>query len=587
MKYTTLKIIFVCLLLTCYVTIVSAFEVEQTIWGFDGKVVPKQINPLSVLLSNPTPKAEEGRLLLRKITATGAQVGAELEKSLFISPFGQKWVQFYPYISDSAEQWVITSGKPGEKQYQLTQPKNGGGATVFLASPDSLFRRIRMRVFPENLFPSSVSPAVTTLYSVVLDHVPVLAPVQKEAFLDWVKQGGIVHLIKNAEGQYPQFKDELGLLNSPEETFRFGAGMVVKHPVTRGEITEKYLKNHGYPFPEYSSGERDYSYYQGDNFTNSFFRCLKSLVRVNHSWVLIYFLIIVYMLLIGPVNFFIGRKCRNYTKTLLFFFATVVIFALIFSYIGRRGYGEKSVINGISYARSLGDGTYDVTQWLNVFVTGSDYYKISHPGDHHYYSTCQQFERVNGIIHNGREGVFLIDIPLFSSRPFFHRGKMRANNVTLKITEWDKGKSLNKLTISTSSEFPKDPVDIFAVNGDRIYRLKYSSNQLCLEGKGMSIDAMIKKWNEEHGYQLSSFGYGYYYDDNFNLSRALSVPLIVENAMGGYIKFGDYIKYPKTDDNRLRVFVMARTPKTFFCKGDNLGSEKGYTLFHFDLINSK
>ena len=60
--------------------------------------------------------------------------------------------------------------------------------------------------------------------------------IQQQAFLDWVRAGGVVHLTEQSEGVRPEFSGELAALNSPLDEQRFGAGLVVRHHIPMAEF---------------------------------------------------------------------------------------------------------------------------------------------------------------------------------------------------------------------------------------------------------------------------------------------------------------------------------------------------------------
>ena len=155
------------------------------------------------------------------------------------------------------------------------------------------------------------------------------------------------------------------------------------------------------------------------------------------SWSLIYILAIAYAALVGPANLRAGRKLADYRLRIALLLATVAGFALLFDVVGRRGQGGACVVHSLSYARGLVGDTYDVMQWVNVFAVRGAHYTITHAASHNLYATGQDYEPVNGVIESGKDGRFVVDMPMFSRRAFLHEGEMKGANIPVKIVSWD------------------------------------------------------------------------------------------------------------------------------------------------------
>ncbi len=71
-------------------------------WGFDGKVVVDQHNVLSILVDNPSDVNVDVRLRIENEWG-----GLPLEEGVFLGPFQRRWVQFFPWVSNSSGAWTI------------------------------------------------------------------------------------------------------------------------------------------------------------------------------------------------------------------------------------------------------------------------------------------------------------------------------------------------------------------------------------------------------------------------------------------------------------------------------------------------
>ena len=174
----------------------------------------------------------------------------------------------------------------------------------------------------------------------------------------------------------------------------------------------------------------------------------------------------------------LGRKLADYRLRIALLLATDRGFALLFNFVGRRGQGEASVVHSLSYARAIDGDTYDVMQWVNVFATRGAHYTITHAAPHNLYATGQDYEPVNGRIESGKDGRFVVDIPMFSRRAFLHEAEMKGANIPVKIVSWDGAGTLKHLVLTAGPDFNKQILEGWLVQGDRIYAMKSTKDGL-------------------------------------------------------------------------------------------------------------
>ena len=136
---------------------------------------------------------------------------------IFLAPHTSRWVQFYVHTGNGdAGTHVVRWGRGANGRfYEVEGPVKGGPpACVWLRDTDSPFTAGgSLKSFPDQLFPTS-APAAEGLDAVVLDHVPRWEPARREAFLDWVKLGGTVHLLPDADGASADFRRDLEALDT-------------------------------------------------------------------------------------------------------------------------------------------------------------------------------------------------------------------------------------------------------------------------------------------------------------------------------------------------------------------------------------
>jgi hypothetical protein len=559
----------------------SALEVQQVRWGFDGQVVPGRFNLISVLVANNSATPFDGAVNFYKSRGLDDRVGAMYATPCYLSPLAVRWVQFYVYIDNQYDQWRLEWGRGPDAHHEVDPPKWGVPAQVLLADSELTVNLASpFRQFPDELFPPTVA-AIGGLDSLLLDHVPRWEPAKRRAFLNWLRAGGKVHLLMGADGRYPVFADELSVLNLPVDRARIGSGLAIRHAATAAQIQKKDIA-------EDDSEKKPKSEDTGaiSQTTNKLFVALSGLSRARLDWGLIYLLAILYLGLVGPGNFLAARRLADYRLRIGLLLATVAGFALLFNFVGRRGQGEASVVHTLSYARAIDGDTYDVMQWINVFATHGGHYTITHAAPHNVYSTGQDYEAVNGLIQSGKDGRFVVDIPMFSRRGLLHEAEMKGADMGVKIVNWDGADTLKKLTLSAQPDFSKQILEGWLVQGDRIYTMKLAGDQI--EFADTARQSLSSSLSPSGPQQVPFNPYGNSYEkdpsdaDVEQEFRKLAKPLIAWSL--GLQDSKDQEAPPRTTDGRVQLFLFARSPQSFGISGPQVGREIGYVLYRLDLF---
>ncbi len=572
------RFVWICLLLFATVS-ASAFEVQQVKWGFDGQVVPGRFNLLSVLVANPDAAPFDGTVDFYKSRGLAERVGAVYKTPCYLSPLTTRWLQFYVYIDNQYDQWRLEWGRGPEDHQDIEPPKWGPPAQVLLSDPDTPLGTVSaFKQFPEDLFPPTVA-ATSGLDSLLMDHAPHWEPAKRQAFLDWLRAGGKVHLLLGADGRYPVFADELGVLNSPLERVRIGAGVVVRDAATARDIQTRDVQAGEIPLRQFKPGEQPLPAQSADLF----FRALARLSQRRYRWGFIYLLAIAYAALAGPAHLRAGRTLADDRLRLALVLASVAGFALLFDLVGRRGQGEASVVHSLSYARAIDGDTYDVTQWVNVFAARGAHYTITHAAPHNLYATGQDYEPVNGWIESGKAGRFVVDIPMFSRRAFLHEAEMKGANIPVKIVSWDGTGTLKRLVLTVGPDFAKQILEGWAVQGNQIYAMKFTKDELEF---GASDKQPFSAFASAAGSQQFQVAYGSpqasAVTDVEGQFRKCVKPLIAWSL--GTVDFTQPNALSTSANGRVQLFLFARSPDSFCITGSELGHEVGYVLYHFDLF---
>lgn len=564
---------------------VEALEVQQILWGFDGRVVPGRFNPVSVLVANPGGAAFDGAMTLAPTLGFGGPRGASYVQPTFIGPQSARWVQFEAFIGSGVEEFALVWGRGArERETFDRQLPTGPPACVWLVDANDTFARPgAFKAFPDQLFPTTVA-ATDGLDAVILDYTPRWEPARREAFLDWLRRGGTVHLVQGANGELPVFTDTLAVLNSDGETTRVSAGQVVRHRLSRAELRSETLTARGFPPRELQTPQNPVVH----NFEETLYQRLASLTRPKVSWWLLNLLTFFYIALIGPVAWRLAKR-MDFRWTIAGFLGVVALFGLAFSIVGRRGYGESQTVHSLSIARSLGGARWDVTQWLSAFATSSGQYTLTHAAPANLYATSTSDDAARGQIFNGKDGKFFAEIPLFSSRVFTHRGVMQGDDLGVTVEKWEtksEGKelaspALKTLVVKIGTGFPSEVLDISVRHRNRIYSMSKAGDRYELkDGHGVTIGDLF---NRE---KLQPLTYGNYYGDNHGTPAAHlrgTLPLLLARALGAG-EITPQITERPLPANQLQLLIAAPSPPSFHMQGKGFGHENGMVLYVQDIF---
>ena len=542
----------------CFAALTArGLELKETRWGFDGRVVAGCFNIFSVRLAQPGNKPFDGELIFREMR--GVQpVGAPIIQPLYLTPGTERWAQFTVLISTESD-WTLEWGRSAKERVTIDAPKIAAPATVLLVDSTTPFgAEMRLRAFPEDLFPTSVS-ATAALDAVVLDHPPRWEAPRREAFLDWIRRGGIVHLIRGGH-RVPTFDGDLDPLNTSGARARLGAGWIVRHEITRAECSAEFLAQAGFPTRALKTDAPTIIY----GFDQALFRGLAAMTRPKIAWWLIYLLTLAYLAMIGPFHYR-WSKLFDWRISLAILGATVSVFAIAFLIAGRRGAGERQLAHSLSVAHALGQRRYDVLQWSSAFVTEGDLYQLTHSAPANFYSATSDIERVNGRILNGRDGHFQVDIPLYSSRPFVHAAVMRGDDTSLEVLRWEP----NEILLRPAMEFPRAE-ETWALWDGKFHPVRQVNRLLKIEPGEFESDFFDAK-------HLAGVNALQHVDRALEWKKLLR-PLI-GRALGGAPGMANYSPPRQLPADQLQLFIYAPVPKGFQLQGKGFGEETGKVLY--------
>ncbi len=547
-------------------------------WGFDGTAVTDAFNILTVDVRNTSGQPYEGVITLDDGGGFGARDAAPYLQKVFIAPGATRSVQFYPYFASGYSDFRITWNGPAGGKVPVDSPDSGAPAVVLLADLDAPnLRNVRMRAFNEANFPPTVS-ATDGLRALVMDHQPKWDPARREAFLDWLKRGGLVHIINGSDGAAPQFSGDLAVLNDPAPRFSVGGGLAVRHATTRAEITSEFLNSAGFPNPQ-SSKDAQNLYYDGDY---GIFRDLSTVTKPNIAWGLIYTLTFVYVGLVGPAFYFLRK--RDHRVLIGGFVATVALFAWIFTVIGRRGYGEKQVYHSVAVARWIEGSKWDVRHWMHAFATSGGTYRFAMPGVSHLYASHGEGGGARSEVLQGREAALSSDIPLFSSRPFHHQGVMEGPGLAWEV----RSLALNANESGPSELQLKQPgglngqvTAVVAQYGLKFYVLQEGNG---FPGEWRLPNKTSRSLGDAFGGIGVNEGYNSYGENTASAFARLrgGAARLAQRFTGS----ADNNRVPLArppDPGHVRLFVYANAPQAFPLASSDFQAGSSYVLFVQDL----
>ena len=593
---------------------VFAIDIEETIWGFNNQNSKGKCIPLSLKLSNNTPEVFDELVQFSRIQYSGKKVGAPLCRKVFLAPYSSQWVQFYPYIIDERQDdWSLSWGPRfiysrkitrNAGNYEKNQKSRSPLSRIILTSSTALSQSGgQFRNYPEELFPPSVT-ATDSLDEVILDHVPRWDAARKESFMDWLYRGGTLHLLSDPSGANLIFTTSMVELNTPQDHFRVGTGLVIRHQEKLSQLTESHVVSSvkaaraeefiTVSVPKSSTDEenqnRTYqqndSYYYGDANAN-ILSIISEMTRPDHNWTIIYTMTVLYIFLIFPGCYLFNKKQKHYhyRNSLLFLLITVMIFSTIFWSVGKRGYGETTTINSLVVASPLKGDQYDLTCWVNSFVTSGAEYQFSSTGNGIIFTTAQEAEKVRGAIFNGLDGIFYSDIPPFSSRRFMYRIKApyKEQNIQVIDYEIDAPSQLKSLLIEASSTLPENISQVQVIYNRKIYDLKQSEEDgrtyWVLESGFKSISDWKTKLENDSRFRRS---YQYFNEEKeaSQIYDALYERMVMKHLN---LERPSQVSEYQGEKARIKLFLYADLPEEFKLKTNVQGVQQGRVLFAYDL----
>ncbi len=599
-----LLLLFLCLAsfsapLLCHATEAQAgkagfpLKLLSAVWGFSGKPVGSSFNQLALLLENASDSKFEGVL---RVYQSGMGDASDIcAQDVFLAPRSGKWVFFHPFVGRRANvDFFLDASADGVRRASI---KLGAfnefavrGKPVYISSSPaaSLPPGFPLRVFPAALFPAGLPPTAG-LGVAVLSEVPSFVPEQEDAFIGWLRSGGALFVAKGVNGGFPLFSGKLSCLRgAPSDgAISVGRGFVRYLDVSLSDLTPELLALNAPASRIKPSGVK-----VSDpllDLDTSAFSLLRSRVKPVHNWLLIYSVLGVFLLLVSVGNFILARCVRGRWTGMLYACALILLFTGVTALIGARGYGERAVLGDLTCARSLGDGSYELSQWFDLFLTRGKDCEISRKGSFNCYASNDPLELFGQFSVNGPDGLFKASIMPFASAGGFYAGSGVLPGSGASVSSMRFSKDGKAALLDFSAELRGEafksspPLAAWLLRGDRLYNLKCSGARCFASGSelGRNFDELDEAWRN----RAIMFNYGAAQDDEeayrARLGDAFLPPLVFAATSSLPPSLWDKKDAFSELGGRVELFVLAKTPAEFQSSGEGAEARRGYTVFEF------
>ena len=586
----------------------SLITIQSRIWGFDGRVQTGQFNPVSFLIDNRTEEPIDAIAALSRSAIIGTTSG-RFEQAVFIGPGAQRWVQLYPYIAtDDQADWTFTLGKlefRGQRQPRSTNAivsqKNktkSMPAAVILDAPGTMsLQPVTVKHFPESIFPPWAT-ATVGLHTIFMDHEPDWEVPRQEALMSWLRRGGRLHLLKNTRDAWPTFSGRLTDLSQPLDSFSVSNGLVTRHNLQRGDLTESVVRaaldisedsdSEQLPEEQLAVGSNAYSsssvFQQADPswLDDNWFEAMRQFTQPSHAWWLIFLLALIYIGSIFPGCWLLAQQNRHFLTVYGTIAGLSVVFSLLFLLVGRRGYGEYTTQHTLAISRIEDSATQSVMEWNSLFVTDGGQYKITGSDEQSLFAIPDLQQQTNAVMAGGNDGQLSVGIPPFSTQTFICRRQ-------LPIADWQLNVLSFRQSASGIADLEMKCGPAFDINNETQIRLQYRRQLYrasCDKSAGLikqsgQIGPLAKFCGEYYQNSYSNFGWHNSGDESAAEFYDQLLPAVILRSLAD-----DGVYDPREHDlpaDRVRLFVYTTLPSDHFVETNTNAQKQGRILYVCDI----
>ncbi|WP_154901554.1 hypothetical protein [Gimesia maris] len=583
--------------------VAEAIEIHDIRWGFNDRPTAYHINPVTLLIENPDSEPFEGEIQFHQESFRGQQIDIALSTRTYVAPFEKKWVQYYPYFSDFNGNWVVSWDQNDIRHSQsfLAPRPVTEKSIIQLVTPGSLNSVTSgVKSFPEDLYPS-VTGATDALQEIILDHLPKWEKTRREAFMDWIYSGGILHLFFDSNGDPLSFPDSYRLLNQQTSPAFYGKGVIYFHQHKLTDLSPAELRQVINTDKHYSVTPTreienqvtgtDVAYpskYENIFYKNTDEELLTTLTEISKPqqiWYLIFLLSFIYLIIVGPVYYLITKYSEHYRTFYLVYGLSTLLFCFIFLFVGRYSTNQTSQIHSLIVADILPNHKTIISEWSSLGIVSGGNFQITHTGESHIYSTCQTYSKVNGISTSGKNGHLQVDIPPNSFRTFFHRARISKSLLDVNLVSFLANETgLEALSLDLGKEFPRSVEQVHFVFGSKIYELQIERNQLIYSGKSRRLYPLLTEnplfdTSYIRTNRLLPFVRPTDKKQEFTLEQFF--PILVRTSLKvPPDSINQNINWP---DHRGKLLVIAKIPESLFPETPNIFKKEGLILYSFDI----
>jgi len=570
-------------------------EIRQIEWGFDGKTTARTFTPLSLLIENAGPTPATGSLRLSKFYGLDRRVDAEFEQSYYVSGYSTKWVQLTPFVVEDYEQWKLTWGPGFRNRADIPTPRVGERATVLFAEPEDISAAgSALRRCDPALFPVSVT-GTDGLRGAVLHAVPNWQGARAQAFREWLELGGQVYLVHGPDGAYPRFPGDLTFLNSPKDRFRVGVGHVTRLPLAVKDIDpetarRQFLNDAPAATPEELDAERFAAAQLNvmptwTEFDGYLFRELQYSTRFKRNWWLVYATGLLYLLAVFPGSYLLGRRAADWRWFYAGFLGTSVVFSAAFARMGQLGSAERSRTRSVATAFQIADGLYDVTQWTCAASRDGDLYQLTNSGSGRLFTSCQELEAVNGVVHL-LDGRFDIDMPPASTCNILQRSRIESLGLGVQVEQLQTtGPTLQQFAVKFAPGVYDRSMLVCAVYRNNIYAMTADAEGARLANQRQGLVSFINSigivpWQDAPR-NVDLWGN----DLEEAISSTEFFQILMRQAVGTTLKLPPNAASEDValDRSIVRLLIYRPMPESLRFAGDQFPDQQGYVLYVHDL----
>lgn len=486
----------------------SALEVKDVRWGYNGSIQYNAFNLLTVDLDNPGPTAFDGVIELRPESGIGR--GGTIpytEFNVYIGPGETRTVQFTPVVTSAALEWELKwtgTQQTGQWRFPHSQKQITSPVVVQFQSSRGLSNPIKgVPTFEESDFPIGAAGS-EGLGTVVLDHVPAWDEVRNRAFRDWLGRGGRLFLLPDRNGQRLDFPGVLNELNVSADYFRVGQGVVIRHAMVRDASEIPGLMTEIATSTDNSTNIAGLQTDPTADGASQLFATMRSMVRPNHNWTLIFFLAIVYLLILFPGIWLVSQRRGDFRVTYALILGTVLVFSWLYAVVGKRGYNESTGLRQMILAYPLGNERIAMQKYSSLFVTDGGTYAIPTSGEGAALALDWSTEfSGDGAILNRPQGGIAVDIPPYSACSYQENSALRtSSDYSWKIQRLEVTAQKIAIEVDLGTAFPANAQTYFVTQG-RAVSLSRHGNKWSSAHPPQELSSMFPV---EYGYTWSRLG---------------------------------------------------------------------------------